>query len=612
MGNDARMAATVSETVETGFGVTGEVPLARHFAEFLCRLAGRGDPSLAAAANAVVVAAAAGASCVDLRQLAGSASGATKVPPLAEWLTALRASPVIGRPGDWQPLILDDDARLYLHRYWDYERRLAADLRRRAAAVAEGVDDGVLRAGLGRLFPAPGEAIDWQKVAAANAVLRRLCVISGGPGTGKTTTVARILALLIEQAGERPPSIALAAPTGKAAARLQETLRRVKAMLDVSEPVRAAIPETATTLHRLLGAARFRHDRDNPLPLDVLVVDEVSMVDLAMMARLVDAMPPAARLILLGDKDQLAAVEPGAVLGDLCARGNAFTPGWAQRLAAVAGTPSLPTATDGAPLADAIVLLRHSHRFAASSGIGRFADAVRAGDADAALTLLGDAGPDLEWTASGESAPGEVDEPGASALAAYFDVVNGGKPDEAFAAYNRFRVLCAHRHGSGGVLAVNAGIERWLRNRGLVRGHATHYPGQPLLVTRNDHGLRLYNGDLGIVMPAADGGLRVMFATDAGGVRALSPARLPPHETAWALTVHKAQGSEFDEVLLRLPASASPVLCRELVYTAVTRARRRASVQGSREVVGAAVRQRHERTSGLRAALWPAVPDTGP
>jgi exodeoxyribonuclease V alpha subunit len=273
----------------------------------------------------------------DLRTLGEvGENGPMIAPPLADWRTALRQSPVVGRPGDYAPLILDDAGRLYLYRYWAYERQLAEDVLRRLADEPSGVDIPRLRAGLDRLFPPAGDAeVDWQRIAAAVAVLKQFCVISGGPGTGKTTTVIRILALLAEQAA-RPLHIALTAPTGKAATRMQEAIRLARDRLPVSPAIREAIPGEAMTIHRLLGyrpgSVRFRHDRDNPLPVDALVVDEASMVDLALMAKLVRALPPRARLILLGDKDQLASVEAGAVLGDICGDSTGFSPAFRERL----------------------------------------------------------------------------------------------------------------------------------------------------------------------------------------------------------------------------------------------------------------------------------------
>ncbi len=578
-----------------------------HLSALLTRLAGGHADAIAAAVGQLTAATGAGHVCVDLHR-------ATPPPGLDHegWTEALRQSNIVGAPGEFKPLILDEAGRLYLHRYWSYEQRLAADLRARAAAEAE-VDKARLREGLRRLFGAGGGEPDWQRVAAAVAALRQLCVISGGPGTGKTTTVVRLLALL---AGLSPGAlrIGLAAPTGKAAARMQETVLAARAALPGVDSIKAMIPDAASTLYRLLGgtphSASFRHHRGRPLPLDVLVVDEASMVDLALMAKLVDALPAPARLILIGDKDQLASVQAGAVLADICTRENLYSMAFAGRLAAVTGV-KVPAA-DGArpPPADCAVLLDRSYRFTAGSGIARLSRAVRDGDAAAALALLRDAGGEdhqgnLRWHPEAKLTPAMLAGRLYAGLREYFDAVNAGDPARALAAFDRFRVLTAHREGLSGARRLNDVIERLLAEQGWLPARQPWYPGRPVLIGRNHHELQLYNGDLGIAMRTAGAhDLQVWFAAAGGGVRALAPARLPAHETAYALTVHKAQGSEFDEVLLILPDAASPVLSRELLYTGITRARGRTEIHGSAEVVAAAINRASQRDSGLRDALW--------
>ena len=601
-----------------------------HFARFLARLAGSASPELALAAALASHATGEGHVCVDLNALTGgwAASGAElSMPALADWIAALQASPVVGAPGEWKPLVLDSANRLYLHRYWRYQQNLAAALLARARAL-EPVDETRLADGLAQLFPASGDGvIDWQKVAAATALLRRFCAISGGPGTGKTSTVVRILALLQSQAGELPLRIGLAAPTGKAAARLQEAVRGAKTQLKLPAELSAVIPEEATTLHRLLGArpnsVYFRHHREHPLALDVLVVDEASMVALALMAKLIDALPPTARLILLGDRDQLASVEAGAVLGEICNQAG-FSEPFAQRLARLTATPlSALQATPAqeaeaareparpASLSDCIVVLQKSYRFGAHSGVGKLAAAVNSGDADGALRLLeGGAYPDLAWWLAAEPAFAERLEQ--AALANYREflhaVAEHHATEQVFAAFNHFRLLCAHRAGVRGVENVNGRIERaMLQQRGLSDRHVW-YPGRPVMVTQNDYAVRLFNGDVGIALPADDGELRVFFQQHDGMARAISPARLPPHETVYAMTVHKAQGSEFDRVLLVLPERMSAALGRELLYTGITRARLAVELWGGREVIKQAVAHRQLRSSGLRDALWGAEP----
>ncbi|HLK12801.1 MAG TPA: exodeoxyribonuclease V subunit alpha [Candidatus Binatia bacterium] len=603
----------------------GLADLDAHFARFVAHLAGSDAPELALAACLASRATASGHVCVDLAALAGGVvmpeegvdapADVTPVvaPGLDAWTAALRASPVVGAPGEHRPLVLDGRGRLYLHRYWAYERRLADDLLARAAVVEE-VDERRLRADLVRLFgPAQEGEVDWQRIAAATAALRRLCVISGGPGTGKTSIVVRILALLAAQAHGRLRA-GLVAPTGKAAARLAEAVRAAKRREPLDPAARDAIPEDACTIHRLLGprsgSVAFRHDRANPLPLDVLVVDEASMVDLALMAKLVAALPPAARLVVLGDRDQLASVEAGAVLGDVCGPAPGLSEACAARLAAVTGAP-VPAAAGGtSALGDSVVLLRRSWRFGAESGIGRLAAAVNRGDGAGALALLEEGGfSDVVWrpmTVATDVRP-QLDERALEGFRPYLDrVVAGADVGEAFAAFAAFRVLCAHRVGPAGAETVNHRLEARLRASVLGGGRGPWYAGRPVLVTQNDYELRLFNGDVGIVLPdpAARGALRVHFEAADGAVRRVPPARLPAHETAWAMTVHKSQGSEFDAVLLVLPTEPSRVLTRELIYTAVTRARRRVEVWGEAQTLRAAVERPLVRSSGLRDALW--------
>lgn len=584
-----------------------------HFARFLAELDGRGDEDVALAACLVSHATATGHVCLDLREWTAEVAPALGVeaPTLARWVEALRASRVVGRPGETRPLVLDEGHRLYLYRYWDYERRLSLELADRAQP-AEGVDESLLRDGLDRLFPRREPGTDWQEVAAAVAVLRRLCVISGGPGTGKTTTVVRILALLLAQAqgAARAPAIALAAPTGKAAARMQEAVRAAKQSLELAPGIGQAIPEEAATLHRLLGArpgsSYFRHDRDNPLPFDVVVVDEASMVDQALMTKLVSALAPAARLILLGDKDQLASVEAGAVLADICGSEVACSPVFAAQLERVTGE-SIPAAPAGPALRDSIVHLRRSYRFGRDTGIGRLAELVRAGEGEAALALLqsGECA-DLAWRTleSPESLARAAGAELAVRFSAYLTEVQSRQPlEDALAAFNAFRVLCAHRTGPSGAQTLNRLIERGLRTRRLADTRRDWYPGRPIMVARNDYNLRLYNGDVGIVVRDAEGD-SVAFAQPDHGVRRLAPSRLPEHETVYAMTVHKAQGSEFDTVLLVLPGEVSRALSRELIYTAITRARSRIEIWGTPAVFLAGVTRRLQRSSGLRDRLW--------
>jgi exodeoxyribonuclease V alpha subunit len=569
----------------------------RHFARFIERLSGRANPELALAAALVSRSRGAGNVCLDLRTATGEdfleEAAAIRFPEFEAWMASLRGSPVVGGPGEFKPLVLDERGRLYLHRYWEYESNLAKAILARAQENVEGVNEPLLREGLGRLFPAPAGATgttgtDWQRVAASTAVTKKLCVISGGPGTGKTRTVVGLLALLLEQAGKEPLRIALAAPTGKAAARLQESLRKWKTSLPCTESIKARLPDESFTLHRLLGglpdSTQFRHNAENPLPFDVVVVDEASMVDLALMAKLFAATPPAARLVLLGDKDQLASVEAGAVLGDICNHRLEATPG---------------------PLAGCIIELARNYRFDADSGILALSQAINDGDDGRALGLL-TARPG-SGTAGAELPPsGSLKQRLRGRAMEYFGpVAQTRDPLTALQALNRFRILCAVRQGPFGVETLNRTVEEVLAEAGLVRAHERWYAGRPVLVTRNDYTLKLFNGDVGVILPdPISGELRAWFLDADNSLRSVPPVRLPEHETVFAMTVHKSQGSEFEEVLFVLPDRETPLLTRELLYTGVTRASRRVELWFNEPALRAAIARRVERASGLREALW--------
>jgi exodeoxyribonuclease V alpha subunit len=569
-----------------------------YLAAHLLALAPRPSAELALAVAAVSRANGDGDVCLDLAASAGDrvlADGALPdwqgiaAPDLAAWAVALRDSGIVGAPGEVQPLILDPANRLYLAKYFDHEQAIASGLCQRLA-FRDDVDLGRLASLLGRYFPAT-PATDGQKLAAALAVLRRLAVISGGPGTGKTHTVARILALLLELAQDRGLRVRLAAPTGKAAARLAEAIQQGVEGLR-QDPATAAvaqhIPTEASTLHRLLGygPAGFRHDADDPLSLDVLVVDEASMVDVPLMARLLRATPAGARVILLGDRDQLASVEAGSALGDICNHGAPTA--WSDELAARMGVlglapPPAPADARRGPMADSLALLTESRRFGATSAIGALARATNAGDTAAAFEVLA-AGGDLAWrTLSTDALAGAIDAEVGAWLAGYRGTAD---PVEAMRRFNGFRVLCAVREGPWGVTALNAQVERALARLGVLAPADGHYAGRPILVTQNDYAVRLFNGDVGLVLPdpAAGGALRAFFVQPGGEVRRVLP--------------------EFDRVVVVLPERDSRVLTRELVYTAVTRARRSVAIWSPQEVLATAIARRVERSSGLRDALW--------
>ena len=569
------------------------------FARFLARISGDGSPELLFSAALVSNARGRGNICVDLTSDIDNKGAQFDAAAL---MTALTKSPALGRPGDYRPLVLDG-SRLYLYRYWEYEDVLAADLKSRAALVSA-LDRGALRERVSRLFPRGSTG---QKQAAVIAALRNFAVISGGPGTGKTSTVARIIALLNEQAGPgKTLRCALAAPTGKAAARLQESMRSEIGNIDCPDSVRSAIPVEASTVHRLLGwrPGGFRYNRNNRLDLDALVIDEASMVDLALLSRLVQALPENCRLILLGDRDQLASVEAGAVLGDICGRaGHGYSRELLKYFRDIIGGKGGGKGAPGPHIRDCIAVLTESFRFGPKSPIGNLSRALNAGDAPGALAACETGAganwvdlPDFRKIAAGLRGP---------VLDSFGPVMKAAGPAEALQKMNAFRILCAVREGFFGVRSINERVKEILRTEGLITYEGRFYKGCPVMVTSNNYSLNLYNGDIGIIWPDPDnrGQLRAFFQA-AGETRSLPLFSLPEHEVVYAMTVHKSQGSEFDRVLFILPDLDTPLLTRELVYTAVTRAREEITVWGKKEVLAAAVSRRIERSSGLREALW--------
>ncbi len=591
----------------------------RHFADFICREAGDAPPWLGVAVSLASNAVGNGNICLNLADLAGRiirvGGEEVSIPAMEVLQDALPRTRVVGLPGDFRPLVLDGDGRLYLYRYWKYEQELAKVIIEKAALSHGDIDEALLAAGVGRLFPdSGGDGTDWQKVAAVAAVAKRFCVISGGPGTGKTFTVVKIIALLLEQAQEKGMRIALAAPTGKSAARLSQSIRLMKERLECAPAIRELIPDEVSTIHRLLGSkggsVRFRYSGDNPLPFDAVIIDEASMVALPLMAKLSVALRPDARLILLGDRDQLASVEAGAVLGDICGggRNEPFSPEFADLVARIAGgrIPVEPSAAPLPSLTDSLVVLKKNYRFGADSGIGEVGRAVNAGDGEGAIALLkGESCRDMAWR-SVPKPDGLRKALSATVVAGYGAYLAAGSPEEALERFDAFRVLCAVRQGHCGAAGLNATVEDILAGKGLIDPHSRWYRGRPVMITVNDYNLKLFNGDVGIVFPDPEtgGNPRVFFPAPDGGVRRISPVRLPAHETVYAMTIHKSQGSEFDRVLMLLPGHDSEVLTRELIYTGITRARNGVEIWSDEELFITAVSRRIERKSGLREALW--------
>jgi exodeoxyribonuclease V alpha subunit len=547
-------------------------------------------------------------------------------PEAADWVERVSASPLVG-VGD-EPTEPDRPLRLvgtwlYLDRYWREERQVAADLIALSEDEPAPVESDVLADGLARLFP--GQTDGRQCLAAAAAVLRRFAVVAGGPGTGKTTTVARIVALLAEQAaatGSPPPLVALAAPTGKAAARLEESVHDEAAQLPVGVAIRDQLMALqASTLHRLLGwrpdsRSRFHHNRTQRLPHDVVIVDETSMVSLSLMARLVETIRPDARVILVGDPGQLASIEAGAVLGDIVGPAADTLRIDSATRARLADATGHPIRTDDPPpgttIGNGIVVLDRVHRF--GTGIANLAEAVRRGDPDLVIQILENEPEGVTWIPVDVGDAGRADalapvRGGAMAVGrAVIEAARAGAAAEALQALGAFRVLCAHRQGPYGVANWTAKIEGWLT--AAVDGFTTDslwYSGRPLLVTENDYELRLYNGDTGVVIQSGPDRTSAAFERR-GDTLEFNPTRLSAVDTVYAMTIHKSQGSQFDTAAVLLPDPTSRILTRELLYTAVTRARRHLILAGTSETIHAAVSRPVARASGLGRRLWTGAP----
>jgi exodeoxyribonuclease V alpha subunit len=579
----------------------GISPLDRHFAALMQRLSGGANSELELASSLVSRAQSGGNVCLLLDQIAAEANLKTE-----DFVRKLKSSEMVGAPGELRPLILDSAHRLYLRRYWEYEQSLADAIRHRLEQPPPKIDQKRLAESLDRLFP-DKDPTNQQRAAALTAVTKNFCVITGGPGTGKTHTVLAILALLLEEAG-KPLRLALAAPSGKAAIRLQESVQRGKDDLNCRAEIKAWMPDEAATIHRLLGAIPespyFRHNAEHQLFVDAVIVDEASMVDLATMAKLFQAVPLTARVILLGDKDQLASVEAGSVLGDIC-RASTSPPSRQVNESTDQLAFAFDQGNSSSRLQDSIIELRQNYRFSAESGIYQLVQAVNAGDADQVFRILNDSSRgDVIWRRlpDRQSLTTALAKPAANGFATY---LKASDPLEALNRLGDFRVLCAIRGGPFGVENVNLLIEQALSRKELLEKTGQWYRGRPVMVTRNDYPLRLFNGDIGIILnhPLTSGEKRAWFNTADGRLRQILPTRLPAHETAFAITVHKSQGSEFGKVLFILPDTDSPLLTRELLYTALTRARQSVEIWGSEKVLRAAIGRQVTRNSGLRDAL---------
>ncbi len=584
----------------------------RAFAQMVNRISEGDDPWVAVAAGLVSRSAANGDVCLDLDAITANgiptADAGVQLPlpiPLKQWTARLLASSVVGCPFDNTPMILDSN-RLYLQRYWNYEHGVAQAILDRCRQPPPAIDPAILK----NAFASDVWQGDPDQRRAVNASMcQRFTVISGGPGTGKTTTVAQIILHLNRTAATgKVPRIELAAPTGKAAARMQEALDSGFEKL-FHNPMADPIPGLrleARTLHRLLGAVpgsiQCRHNRHHPIPADVVIVDEASMIDLALMAKLMEAVSSETRLILVGDKDQLASVEAGSVLGDICAGLPDSSKGKRRQ-----------TGPDGKEnrLSNHIVILHKSYRFRAESGIDELGRAINGGDGRQALTLLDNSKMShicLNPVSDIQGLEKALEKKVIDCIAPAFEIQD---PQRALTQLNALKILSPVRKGPYGVIELNRMVESVLKRIGVIDTNigrdALWYPGRPVIIQRNDYHQNLFNGDVGIAMPGQVRGIRrldVMFPDGKGGIKTISQEQLPPHETVYAMTVHKSQGTEFNGVLLVLPDKDVPVVTRELIYTAVTRARHNVEIWGRRTIFLEGVRRRIQRASGLREALW--------
>lgn len=596
-------------------------PLSYFFARFIAEHSGTDIDSLLAYSTALVSQNNAnGDVCVELDQYVDRPlfSSDRLVPDdlphgieLAQWRQSLLATACVGEVGDVAPLILDDK-RLYLNRYWRYETSIAELITSRLTPLSD-IDPDELSLHLARLFPhrKHQQTLNDQELAVALAAIRRFVVISGGPGTGKTTTVIKILALLLSQ--QPAMRIKLAAPTGKAAARMMESIQVRKNDSHIDPAIRDLIPQQASTIHRLLGYSnhRFHHSASNPLALDCLVIDEASMLDLTLVYRLLDALPAKARVILLGDRDQLASVAAGNVLGDITGHGRkiGYSESLRDALATILQRPleDIPQVESSEAISDSVALLRQSYRFSRDSDIGQLANMINAGDGVGAVELIeqSNSGLSLQVPSTNSIQASTLD----SILESFRAVINSDSVSQAMDIFDRTRVLCAIHSGPFGVDEINRLITDRIRPSHLSNSIDDYY-GKPILITANDYELNLFNGDTGLLWRDKDGILRACFRGEDRDIRTLPIYSLPEHVTAWAMTVHKSQGSEFESVVLILPDDEnSNAISRELLYTGVTRARRDLCIHSTARVLIAACEKLTRRSSGLAKKLgWEQPP----
>ena len=644
-----------------------------HLGKLIAKLSRSATDELRLAAEIASFSTREGNTCFALKDFAGKVIVDEKrqrqiiLPALEKWDAELKQSSCVGKPHEFKPLILDDKQRLYLHRYWSYENELADFIKARLAGgsslplmgnrhhslspcpLPEGESTiyymKKIRKALAKIFPSNASGVitkkvDWQKVAAVLVIFKNFVVISGSPGTGKTTTVARIIAVLAELSPDTPLRIALAAPTGKAAFRLETAIKDATEAINCDETIKKHIPSRAVTIHRLLGIgddiSAPKYNQKNHLPYDVIFIDEASMIDLPLMVKLTRAVAPKTKLILLGDKHQLASVEPGSVFGDITTseRENVFSPSLTTLISSctggnygeaentTVGAVSLPPSgfseehavpvDDGetkSPIAENIIELKDNYRFGANHPVGTLGLLVNAGKANKAITLLKElSAPPLKWVDTSDIATFATTFKSSvlNSMRPYLNALKANAaPNILFALFAEFRVLCVVKNGPFGVNSINERIIAILKEEKYITNRSNElFHGCPIIISKNDYQQNLFNGDIGIVLfddEAND--LRAYFRHADRNMRAINPQLLSSYETAFAMTTHKSQGSEFEKMMFLLPEIDSPLLTREIIYTGITRIKKELEIWGTENIFAAAVTKRISRTSALRELL---------
>ncbi len=585
-------------------------PFDVEFARIISLIEGKTSRELAIVSSLVSRLRRDGHVCVDMKELlnTGSENALIALPFKIdeEFINKLLNTESIVKPGIRGPLVLDQELRIYLYRFWMYEQILADAIKKRAMNDLSIPDKNRIKNRMDQLF-AETDQYDWQKIASAMALKKRFCAISGGPGTGKTHLIFTIILLLSDLNPEQDINIALLAPTGKASARMKDAFKnRYSLIQDMKKNV--ALPYTSTIHRFLIGLKLKRRFENLPEKPDIVFVDEASMVDLELMTRLIQALPEHCQIILTGDKDQLSSVEAGAVFSDICPqeRTNSFSPAMCSYLNEATGYNLVSSADKSESMGDCIVNLERNYRFSAESGIYHLSSAVRGGNWDCAISVLKDHRyPDVTWRRinSVQMLHMNIRK---MVIENFRKLHNIFTPFDAIRILDSFRILTPLREGPFGTVAINRFIENILIRQTVGDIINEWYHGKPIIITRNNYELELFNGDTGIILKdtPASSELSAYFTSEDNTFRRFHPMVLPDCETAYVMTVHKSQGSEFERVILVLPDRDSPLLTKELIYTAITRAKESVEIWGKEDILKSAISRKTRRLSGLKDLLW--------